>query len=164
LEDEEFKFNGWILDIDSRLTELEKLTSNVDSQEIPGLMQSLHGIEREVEFKYNTYATIATNGHKIIDSMDQASAAAVEMERKIEKLTEVWDLTVHRVKNIGVALTTAIRVLAHEKREEKVEAPVEVKPEILIEEPSEEPQEQPETGADSVVCPEVRRLFRMKNR
>lgn len=114
LEEDEKKFDLWMSQLDARLAELERLTTsiNIEQDLIPKLLKSLSDIEKEVEDKYIDYAGIASQSQKISELVDPLSLVAVEVERKLVKISEEWDASVHRIKNIGVALTTAVRLIS----------------------------------------------------
>lgn len=112
LEDEEVRFNQWISKLDKRLSEMEESAAETElgSQFVAELIKRLQRMEKEMETQHVHYSKIADEGQQLLDQLDKGSMASVEVGRKLERLTEIWDSTVQRMENLGVALTQAASI------------------------------------------------------
>ena len=109
LEEEEVRFRNWISKLDKRLTGMEESAEETEpsSQFVSELIKRLQRIEKEMEGQHVYYSKIADEGQKLLEHIDESSAAATEIENKLKRLTETWDETVQRMENLGNALTKA---------------------------------------------------------
>ena len=109
LEDEEIKFNQWIIELERRLSEMEESAAELEagSPRVTESIQHLQQLEQEVEQQHVHYSMIVEEGQKLLDHLDKPSQSFNEVNGKLERLTDVWDLAVQRMENLGLALTRA---------------------------------------------------------
>ncbi|RWS15077.1 dystrophin-like protein [Dinothrombium tinctorium] len=107
LEEEEVKFNQWMTKLDKRLTQME----DAAEETLPGssftleLAKRLQKMEKELEMQHLYYSKIADEGQELLAKIDKSSPASVEIARKLERLSQVWDATIQRMDNLGLLIT-----------------------------------------------------------
>ena len=120
LKDEEANFNEWICKLEKRLNEMEESASQkeVGSQQIQELLRRLKKIEKEMEKQHIYYSKIADEGQRLLDHMDKSCQSVSDISRMLEGIAEVWDYTVQRVENLGMALTKASTIRSKTPRKQ----------------------------------------------
>lgn len=120
LEDEEVKFNDWIAELDRRLLEMEDTAGDLaaDSTLVAQSIQRLQQLEQEVEQQHVHYSTIVEEGQKLLDHLEKPSQSWNEVNGRLEHLTDVWDMAVQRMENLGIALTKAASAAAKQTKQQ----------------------------------------------
>lgn len=120
LDEQEGKFNSWIVKILKRLKEIEDalVDLNPRSKFVDTLMKRLDKMEADVNAQLMYYSEILNKGKHLLEKIDERSLAAIEIRRKIDLLSSQWDLIMERMNKIG----HSIRQLTQLHREPSVGA------------------------------------------
>ena len=116
LEEQEQRFNCWIVKVVKRLQEIEDavVEMNPKSQFVDSLTKRLDKMEKDVNVQLMYYSEILNKGKHLLEKIDQKSLAAIEIRRKIDLLSAQWDSIMERMNKIG----NSIRQLTEMHREQ----------------------------------------------
>lgn len=107
LENENVRFDTWIQKLDKRLTEMEEAAAEIQigSCFSSELIKRLEKMENEMALQNRYYSKRAEEGKLLIKKVGPDSLAAIEIARKLQKLTELWDACIKRVEGLGMLLS-----------------------------------------------------------
>ena len=119
LQDEEGRFNQWICSLDRRLEAIEKAVAETEigSTFVSELMKRLQRLEHEMESEHIHYSSAVEEGQKLLDRLEKKSPIWHEINNKLERLTDIWDVRVQQIESLGLALTSAQRQHMQQQRQ-----------------------------------------------
>ena len=121
LQEEEGRFNQWICSLDRQLQAMEKAVAQsekIGSTFVSELMKRLQRLEHEMESEHIHYSSAVEEGQRLLDRLEKNSPIWHEINNKLRRLTDIWDVRVQQIENLALALAHLHR--RHMQRQKQI--------------------------------------------